>query len=143
CPAVSGGAALIRQFFINRGMSVPSPAMTKAMLMNSARYMNGSGANDTLWSNNQGMGEMNLGDAFQRGAVTTSTFRDELAADMFTATGQVRNYSGTIADSTKPFRVTLAWTDAPGATAGAAYKNNLDLTVTIGANVYKGNVFTG
>ena len=63
-PAVAGGAALVRQYFINQGMAPPSPAMTKAYLMNSARYMTGSGANDTLWSNNQGMGLMDLGMAF-------------------------------------------------------------------------------
>jgi hypothetical protein len=142
-PCVAGACALIRQFFINQGMAPASPAMTKAMLMNSARYMNGSGANDTLWSNNQGMGELNLGDLFARGAVTPTVFRDEVAADIFTASGQTRTFSGTIADSTKPFRVTLAWTDAPGATTGSAFKNNLDLMVTIGANTYKGNVFSG
>src|SRR5262249_49294588 len=41
------------------------------------------------------------------------------------------------------FRVTLAWTDAPGPTSGAAYINNLDLTVQVGASTYIGNVFTG
>ena len=38
--------------------------MTKAFLMNSARYMTGPGANDTLCSENQGMGELDLGMAF-------------------------------------------------------------------------------
>ena len=40
-------------------------------------------------------------------------------------------------------RVTLAWTDAPGSTTGAAYVNNLDLVVTVGGVAYKGNVFSG
>ncbi len=142
-PAVAGGCALIRQFFLNQGMLAPSPAMTKALLMNSARYMTGAGANDTLWSNNQGMGEMDLGEAFNRQAVTPTLLRDQLGADMFTATGQARAFTGTVADNTKPFRVTLAWTDAPGSTTGAAYRNDLDLTVTIAGNTYKGNVFAG
>ena len=38
--------------------------MTKAALMNSARYMTGTNANDNLWSNAQGMGEVNLTTAF-------------------------------------------------------------------------------
>lgn len=142
-PCVAGGCALIRQFFINQGMAAPSPAMTKALLMNSARYMTGSGANDTLWSNNQGMGEMNLGEVFNRGAVTPTVFRDQQSADMFTATGQTRTFTGVVADTSKPFRVTLGWTDAPGATSGAAYNNNLDLTVAVGGNTYRGNVFSG
>jgi uncharacterized repeat protein (TIGR01451 family) len=86
------------------------------------------------------MGEMNLGTAFDG---TPRILRDQLAADLFTASGQVRTYSGTISDTNKPFRVTLAWTDAPGNTTGSAYNNNLDLTVTVNGNVYKGNVFNG
>jgi hypothetical protein len=139
-PAVAGGAALVRQYFINQGMPPPSPAMTKAFLMNSTRYMTGAAANDNLWSNNQGMGLMDLGMAFDG---TPRTFTDQEASNLFTATGQSRTFTGAAGDPTKPFRVTLAWTDAPGSTTGAAAKNNLDLTVTVGDNTYKGNVFTG
>ena len=48
-----------------------------------------------------------------------------------------------MSDSTKPFRVTLAWVDPPGPTSGNAFINNLDLTVTVGGNTYIGNVFSG
>ncbi|HEX4645111.1 MAG TPA: S8 family serine peptidase, partial [Verrucomicrobiae bacterium] len=139
-PCVSGGCALLRQYFINHFTNAPTPAMTKAYLMNSARYMTGLYANDTLWSDNQGMGEMNLGTAFDG---TPRILRDELAADLFTASGQTRTFTGTITDTNKPFRVTIAWTDAPGNTTGAAFNNDLDLTVTVGGNTYKGNVFNG
>ncbi|HYH99699.1 S8 family serine peptidase [Hyalangium sp.] len=139
-PAIAGGAALIRQYFINQNMTPPSAAMTKAYLMNSARYMTGSGANDNLWSNNQGMGLMDLGMALDG---TPRLLDDQNPSNVFTATGQTREFEGFVADSTKPFRVTVAWTDAPGSTTGSAWKNNLDLTVTIGGNTYKGNVFTG
>src|SRR5690606_27907028 len=49
-PAVAGAAALLRQHFLNLGSNAPSAAMTKGFLMNSARYMRGEDANDTLWS---------------------------------------------------------------------------------------------
>jgi hypothetical protein len=139
-PAVAGACALLRQYFLNQGLSVPSSAMTRAYLINSARYLNGVSANDTLPSNNQGMGAMNLGTAFDG---TSRLLRDQLAQDKFTASGQSRTFSGSIPDSGKPFRVTLAWTDAPGSTTGNAYKNNLDLTIVVGGNTYKGNVFSG
>jgi hypothetical protein len=140
-PAVSGACALLRQYFINNGRTPPSPAMTKAFLMNSARYLTGASANDSLWSANQGMGEMNLGTAFD-GA--WRILRDQLPAEIFTAAGQTRTYSGTVPDATKPFRVTLAWTDVPGSTAASKeLVNNLDLTVAVGAKLYKGNVFNG
>jgi hypothetical protein len=139
-PCVAGGCALVRQYFINHGWTPPSPAMTKAWLMNAARYMNGPEADDTLWSVAQGMGEMDLGTAFD-GA--PRLLRDEAAGDMFTASGQTHVFAGVIANPKEPFRVTVAWTDAPGSTTGAAYNNDLDLTVTVGGNVYKGNVFNG
>jgi uncharacterized repeat protein (TIGR01451 family) len=139
---VAGGAALIRQHFINLAMTPPSPAMTKAVLANSARYMTGAGANDTLPSNNQGLGMMNL-DTFFNQLAANVILHDELAADMFTASGQTRTLAATVASAAQPLRVTLAWTDAPGPTTGAAYVNNLDLEVLVGGNTYKGNVFTG
>jgi hypothetical protein len=46
-------------------------------------------------------------------------------------------------DPTRPLKVTLAWSDAPGAvSANPALVNDLDLTVTLGANTYRGNVFS-
>jgi Subtilase family/HYR domain len=141
-PAVAGECALLRQDAINRVLTPYSPAMTKALLMNSARYMTGAGANDTLWSNVQGMGEVDLNNYFDIFS-TTNILRDELGADVFTATGQQRVFTGNVVDNGKPFKVTLAWTDAPGPTSGNAFINNLDLEVTVGGNTYKGNVFSG
>jgi subtilisin-like proprotein convertase family protein len=141
-PAVAGAAALLRQRFINAGLTPPSPAMTKAVLMQTARYMTGGNVSDSLWSFNQGMGEVNLTSLFglfgqQR------VLRDQVVADIFTASGQLRSFSGTVADPSKPFRVTLAWTDAPGPLVGSAFVNNLDLEVTVNGESYKGNVFSG
>ena len=141
-PAVSGAAALIRQHFINQGLTPPSPAMTKALLMSTARYMTGVGANDSLWSNSQGMGEVNLGTYFDL-FVTPSILKEQAAINTFTASGQTRTFAGVIPDSSKPFRVTLTWSDPPGPTSGNSFVNNLDLEVTAGGNTYKGNVFSG
>ena len=139
-PAVAGGASLVYQFFINQGWGIPSPAMMKAYLMNSTRYLTGVDANDTLPSNNQGMGRMNLDMAFDS---TARMVRDQLTNDLFTATGQSRTFYGLVSDSGKPVRITLGWTDAPGSTFGNAYKNDLDLSVMVGGTLYKGNVFSG
>ncbi len=141
-PAIAGAAALIRQRFINASLTPPSPAMTKATLLNSARYMTGTGANDNLFSNNQGMGLMNLNNLFDH-FNTPTILRDQVSADTFTATGQQRVFVGTVSDTSKPFRITLSWTDVPGPTSGNAFVNNLDLEVTVNGQTYKGNVFTG
>jgi hypothetical protein len=139
-PCVAGGCALLRQYFINQSLVPPSPAMTKAWLMNSARYMTGATVNDTLPSPSQGMGELDLGASFDG---VPRLLRDQQAADTFSASGQTRVFKGSIANTNIPFHVTLAWTDAPGNTAGASYNNDLDLTVTVGGEAYFGNVFNG
>ncbi|HEU5179706.1 MAG TPA: S8 family serine peptidase [Candidatus Polarisedimenticolia bacterium] len=141
-PAIAGITALVRQRFINAGKPVPSPALTKAVLMNTARYLTGAGANDTLWSNSQGMGEVYLNSFFDT-FVTPTVMKDEVPADMFTATGQQRVVTGVVNNPAKAYRVTLAWTDPPGPTSGNAFVNNLDLEVTVGGVTYKGNVFSG
>ena len=116
--------------------------MTKAYLMNSTRYMTGVGANDNYWSAAQGMGGLNLGNAFDG---VPRILRDQNTNDLFTASGQTRTFTGRIVRSDKPVRVTLVWTDAPGSTTGNAFNNDLDLAVTFQANgyTYKGNNFSG
>jgi len=139
-PAVSGGAALLRHWFLNKGFPAPSPAMTKAYLMNSATHMTGVDANDDFPSNNQGMGRMNLGMAFDN---TPRLLFDQMKTCYSANVGEVFTINGAISDNTRPFRVTLAWTDAAGATvAGGVLKNDLDLEVQVGANFYRGNDFT-
>ncbi|MEW6729915.1 MAG: S8 family serine peptidase [Acidobacteriota bacterium] len=138
CPAVAGGAALVYQNFLNNGSPAPSPAMVKGYLMNSTTRMTGVGANDTLPSNNQGMGRMNLGRAFD--GVSRILVDQSQTLD---TTGQTYQVTGSVSTTSQPFRVTLAWTDAPGPTTGAPWVNNLDLEVTINGQTYKGNVFSG
>jgi hypothetical protein len=138
-PAVSGAASLIYNYYQRSfGGKPPSPAMIKAYLINSARYLTGIDASDILPSPNQGFGMVNLGMAFDgipRVVVDQS--------QVFHSTGEIRSFEGRIAAPGQPFRVTLVWTDAPGATSGASYVNDLDLEVEVGGTVYKGNVFSG
>ncbi len=138
-PAVAGAASLLDYYYrANFGGQSPSPAMVKAYLVNSARYLTGSGANDTLPSPNQGFGRVDLGRAFDQ---TPRFLVDQTTT--FASTGQVYEFNGAIVDSQKPLRVTLAWTDAPGPTTGNAYVNNLDLEVIVNGQTYRGNVFSG
>ncbi|NOT30884.1 MAG: PKD domain-containing protein [Planctomycetes bacterium] len=137
-PAVAGGCALVRQWFLNQAFAAPSPAMLKAVLVASADYMTGVNANDSLPSNGQGFGRMFLERAFD--GVARQLFDQ---TTLFASTGQSFNTSGTVSDLTKPLRVTLVWTDAPGPTTGAPWVNNLDLVVVVNGTTYRGNVFSG
>jgi PKD repeat protein len=137
-PGVAGGAALVRQWFLNNSMAAPSPALNKAVLVNSATYLTDAFAGDTLPSNGQGMGRMDLGRAFDG---TARMFVDQSV--VLGSTGATHQETGVVSDSGQPFRVTLVWTDAPGSTSGAPWVNDLDLTVNVGGATYRGNVFSG
>jgi len=137
-PGVAGGAALVRQWFLNNAMAAPSPAMNKAVLINGARYLTGSFANDTLPSESQGMGGMDLGNSF---AGVSRILVDQSV--LLGGTGASHVETGSVDDPGQPFRVTLVWTDAPGPTSGAPWVNDLDLTVNVGGQTYRGNVFSG
>lgn len=140
-PHVTGAAALLRKYFLKQNLlngAPPSPAMTKAFLINAASYMNGENAGGNLPQARQGWGLLNLGQAFD-GASRKLVDQTQL----LTASGQVYELRGSIADRAKPLRVTLAWTDAPGALIGAALVNDLDLEIKIGTTtIYRGNNFT-
>ena len=138
CPAVAGGAAIVRQFFQQSTGHAPSPAMIKAYLANSATYMTGALTGDTLPSNNQGWGLMSLARALD-GVPRMLIDQDQLLSN----TGQVITVHGRVADPSKPFRVSLAWTDAPGNLLASPAVNDLDLQVDIGGKTYLGNQFTG
>ncbi len=138
CPAVAGGAALVYQWFLNSALPAPSPAMVKAVIVASGRYMTGVGANDTLPSNSQGTGTMNL----PRAVGPASRILEDQTT-VLGATGATHAVTGNVVDTGLPLRVALVWTDAPGPTSGAPYVNNLNLRVTVGATTYLGNVFSG
>ena len=167
-PAVSGAIQLLWWYFQHRltdelgtQLLQPSPAMAKAYLCNSARYLSitnpATGATDTLPSIAQGMGELDLQRMFDQvprvirdestpRAIDVALITTNPAAQQtyFSQSGQSYEASGQVFDPTKPFRVSLAWTDAAGVPgASKELVNDLNLEVTIGGQLYKGNVFSG
>jgi subtilisin-like proprotein convertase family protein len=144
-PQVAGAAALVRERFGPIIGAAPSPAMTKALLINTATDLAGgdNGKGDAIAGGpnaDQGWGRVNLGSTFD---ATTRQLYDQRAGDVLTNPGQtvVRGYA--VADGTKPVKVTVAWSDPPGPLTGNAFVNNLDLEVGAGGQTYRGNVFGG
>jgi subtilisin-like proprotein convertase family protein len=146
-PQVAGAAALVRDWYERTvpGSTVPSPAMTKALLINGATDLAGgqNGKGDTIAGGpnaDQGWGRANLGTTFDS---TPRELYDQLPGDVLTNPGQtvVRAYA--VQDPSKPVKVTLVWTDPPGPIGGNAFVNNLDLEVAAGGQAYRGNVFGG
>ncbi len=135
-PHTAGAAAIITQWWKSMNANaVQSPAMTKALLVNGAIDL---GTADVP-NNNEGWGRVNLPNSIlgsgQRHFVDQTAVLDN--------TGETYQLTLGIPDTTKPVRITTAWTDAPGAVgANPALVNNLDLEVVHNATTYRGNVMT-
>lgn len=141
-PVVAGGAALAFQWLKMNFGAEPSPALVKALVLNSTSYLNGGFGGDNLPGARQGWGLLNLGRMFES---TSRIIYDESPARTFTESGGAPfEATGVIADSTKEFRVMLAWSDPPGsAVTNAPYVNQLNLEVIVAGVVYNGNHFSG
>jgi hypothetical protein len=142
-PHITGAASLVRRWFVSRNLlgdgRAPSPAMTKAYLINSASYMTGENAGGDLPGQRQGWGLVDLSRSFD-GAMRALVDQTKV----FTETGQTFELRGSLADRSRPLRVTLDWTDAPGSLVGPAIVNDLDLEISVGGvTLYRGNNFAG
>lgn len=137
-PHVTGAVALIADWWRERHAgATPSPAMDKALLVNSATDM---GTAD-IPNGNEGWGRVNLGALFS--PTTERVMLDQSV--VLTGVGQSYGADVVPADPSKPMRITVAWTD-PAAEPGAnpALVNDLDLTVTApDGTTYLGNRFSG
>lgn len=139
CPAISGVSSLYYWWLQNNlSISAPSPALIKAYLMAHVTYLTGVDANDTLPSNTQGYGMPNMEMAFD----DTPRFIIN-QTELFTSTGNTYTWVGAVADNTRPVMITMAYTDAPGATGTSPEVNDLDLEADINGTIYLGNVFSG
>jgi len=139
-PQVSGSVVLITEWWrrFHAGAN-PSPAMAKALLVNTAVDMTANAAG-AIWNIEEGWGRVTLGNLFS--PTVRRLYRDQ--TDVLGAAGEQRVYRLRVVDPARPLKVTLAWSDAAGAVnANPALVNDLDLTVANGSSTYLGNVFSG
>ncbi len=151
-PAVAGAAALVRQYFAQGycpgGVAnpaqaiVPSAALVKAALINSAQEMSGAFTDGPIPTSGQGWGRINLANTlvFQGDSRTLEVSDESLGL----TTGESWRQTFFV-DGSQPLKVTLAWTDYPGATGAArALVNDLDLAVSApDGTIFLGNSFVG
>jgi hypothetical protein len=151
CPAVTGAAVLVQQYykdgFYPSGSAVPSNAFTpssaliKATLLNSCVDMTGISGYP---SNAEGWGRVLLDNALYFPGDTSKLVCWDIRNANGLTTGQNTAYGFNVATNGAPLKITLVWTEpAAAVNANPAYINNLDLVVTDPmGNVYRGNVFT-
>ena len=139
-PHVSGAAAVLVQYLRETyGMPRPSPALIKAILINSAIDMDDEVETDPAPNMDEGWGRIDLTEVI--GATRRFEFLDQTTA---LVTSQVFERRVVVASSLEPFKVTLTYTDVPGFPGALpALVNDLDLEV-IAPNgmVFRGNQFS-
>jgi hypothetical protein len=135
-PQASGAVAALAQWWRGyHGGADPSPAMAKALLVNGAVDI----ATANVPNNNEGWGRIHLS---RSAAAPTQRYLVDQSV-VLDGVGDTHAATLTVIDTARPVRVTLAWTDAAGAVgANPALVNNLDLEVTAGGTLYRGNVMT-
>jgi hypothetical protein len=136
---VSGAAAVFVQYYRQTHTNAtPSPALVKAALINSAVDMDSSSGTGSAPNNQEGWGRLDL-----TGLMTSRRSTDYLNQTVLLKSGQTYEKRVTVASSTQPLKITLAYTDVPGLPASIpALVNDLDLEVTApDGRVYRGNRF--
>jgi hypothetical protein len=156
-PHVAGTCALFIQLWKKRNNDkVPSLALTKAALINTAVSLVGgpSGRKDEngqqipldhIPNNDQGWGRVNLSNLLKIPKSDGVESRIYIDQDKpFTSSGQEHVIRVVSVDKTRPLKVTMCYTDVPGAPdTNPALVNDLDLEVQeiSTGDIYKGNVF--
>jgi hypothetical protein len=148
CAFASGATALLRQHLMSTLNHVPSAALLKAVLLNTAhditpgQYGTGQYQEVPMRPNSvEGWGRVNLLSAVGSAPGVLVGLWDDTRG---VSTGDRRRFYSRVASSDQPLRVTLAWSDYPGTpAAGKALVNDLDLVVTApDGSRFVGNGFT-
>ena len=162
-PTAAGLGALARQYFTDgfyptgqaapADARIPSAALLKGVLINSARNMTGrfvdENGNQPLPdapSNRQGWGRIMLDDALYFAGDSRRLFLADIPSVQGSGlgTGDRLIYKVDVTSTASPLKFTLVWTDPPASPpAGQLVRNDLDLVVTApNGTVYKGNQWT-
>lgn len=148
-PGGAGAIALVRQYLTDgwyptgapvpaNGFS-PSAALLKAMGINSA---DNTITSYTAPDNNIGWGRLTIDNVLYFAGDSTKLMVVDNTEGL--QHGDYIEYQLNVVDASRPLEVTLCWTDYPGNPAAAVQLvNNLNLTVSKGASVWKGNVYSG
>jgi subtilisin family serine protease/uncharacterized membrane protein len=140
-PITAGAVALIRQYFTDIEEVEPSAALVKAVLINGAEDMKGSGGSQPIPNYQEGWGRINISKSINPQPPGTFLYLDNK-----TGLTSFKNftYSVDVLNDSVPLNITLVWSDYPASPAASTtLVNDLHLNVThvpTGTS-YKGNVF--
>jgi N-acetyl-anhydromuramyl-L-alanine amidase AmpD len=134
----AGACALLIQWWRrNNADTPPSPAMLRALIVNGAEPITTGGP---VPNNRQGWGRLNLQNIVD--PAVPHVFVDQTT--MLSQANDVRQWRVRAVDPARPLKITLAWTDPPGAVGSGASSeaspvvNRLALRAEIGAQMFRG-----
>ncbi|SEQ94301.1 Subtilase family protein [Lentzea xinjiangensis] len=136
-PKTAGACALLAQWWRRwHGGVNPSPAMLRALVVNGAEPIDAGGP---IPNSQQGWGRLSLRDLLDPAVARIALDQ----ADLLTGQGETRRFPVRVVDPRRPVKITLAWTDPPGAvgsgTATASpVVNRLALRVRDGGRTWRG-----
>ncbi len=144
-PHAAGAAAVFVQYYKSlHTNAVPSPALVKAALINSADEMDeANGGPGPVPNNDEGWGRINLANIIVTNINSAPRFYQYLDQTVLLTNSQVYAQHIFVQGSDQPLKITLAYTDVPGFPGAIpALVNDLDLEVVApDGTLYRGNQF--
>jgi len=137
-PKTAGACALLTDWWRrNNDGATPSPAMLRALVVNGAEPIETGGS---VPNRRQGWGRLNVQNILDPAVARILVDQDGLLAQP----GETRAWQVRAADGARPLKITLAWTDPPGAVGSggspdaSCIVNRLALRAEIGGRLYRG-----
>ena len=144
-PHAAGAAAVFSQFYRStHADAMPSPALVKAALINSADELNeANGGPGPVPNNDEGWGRINLENIVVTNVNSAPRFYQYLDQTVLLTNSQVYSQHVFVQGADQPLKITLAYTDVPGFPGAIpALVNDLDLEVVApDGTLYRGNQF--
>ncbi|HEV2692227.1 MAG TPA: S8 family serine peptidase [Verrucomicrobiae bacterium] len=144
-PHAAGAAAVFVQFYqATHTNAVPSPALVKAALINSADELDeANGGPSPVPNNDEGWGRINLENIITTNFIGAPRAYQYVDQTVLLTNGQVYTQHIFVRSAGQPLKVTLAYTDVPGFPGAIpALVNDLDLEmVAPDGTLYRGNQF--
>jgi hypothetical protein len=144
-PHAAGAAAVFVQYYKSlHTNTVPSPALVKAALINSADELDvANGGPGPIPNNDEGWGRINLANIVVTNINSAPRFYQYLDQTVLLTNSQVYSQHIFVQGSDQPLKITLTYTDVPGFPGAIpALVNDLDLEVVVpDGTLYRGNQF--
>jgi len=146
-PHVSGAAAVFVQYYKSlHTNAIPSPALVKAALINSANELDElNGGPGPIPNNDEGWGRVTLTNIIFTNLATAPRYYEYVDQTTSLTNGEVYLHHTLVQNSDQPLKITLAYTDVAGFPGAIpALVNDLDLEVVApDGTLYRGNQFSG